>query len=328
MLFIIWKPQLNCDHVSLWETETNASFHNLAVRLSVVLVDSVKCTLLAVSWSFPGGVRYTYCTTYMVYSTVMVIWWYSISKCWLCGLGCNLMPLVSLSLDVYRLPLSALVPLCPWLFLIWSHCYFQGTWLATSFTGRRTWLQAVQPLCSLLKKLFPMRQVLPPSWTGTMWKSSLLKKSMQATLNLSSGKYKPHTLPIESAVRQCWLLSKMTIWENIFIWIRILKVSHCFLFSFFPFHFSSCFISPFPSEFTLGSHRAGTAGDETLANKVFNKFKDYDMNTWTDEHFVKVQDPPASGFNKFVFKNGNEERLDGFLSYSAIGKVTVMNNLN
>lgn len=93
MLFIIWKPQLNCDHISLWET--NASFYNLAVGLSVVLVDSVKCTLLAVSWSFPGGVRYTYCTTYIVYSTVMVIWWYSISKCWLCGLGCNLMLLVS-----------------------------------------------------------------------------------------------------------------------------------------------------------------------------------------------------------------------------------------
>lgn len=328
MLFIIWKPQLNCDHISLWET--NASFYNLAVGLSVVLVDSVKCTLLAVSWSFPGGVRYTYCTTYIVYSTVMVIWWYSISKCWLCGLGCNLMLLVSLFLNAYRLPLCALVPLCPWLFLIWSHCYFQGTWLATWFTGRRTCLQSVQPLCSLLKKLFPMRQVLPPSWTGKMWKSSLLKKSMQATLNLSSGKYKPHTLPVESAVRQRWLLSKMTIWENIFIWIRILKASHCFLFSFFPFHFSSCFISPFPSEFTLGigSHRAGTEGDEALANKVFKKFNGYGMNSWTDEHFVKVQDPPASGFNKFVFKNGNEERPVGFLSYSAIGTVTVMNKLN
>lgn len=47
------------------------------------------------------------------------------------------------------------------------------------------------------------------------------------------------------------------------------------------------------------------------------------MKSWTDEHFVKVQDPPVSGYNKIVFKNGKEERPSGFLSYSACGTVSV-----
>ncbi|KAG8013948.1 Transferrin receptor protein 1 [Nibea albiflora] len=79
---------------------------------------------------------------------------------------------------------------------------------------------------------------------------------------------------------------------------------------------------PVLSEFSTANHRAGSPGDESLGNKVLTRFIEYDMKTWTDEHFVKVQDPPASGYNKFVFKNGNEERPDGFLSYSANGNVT------
>uniref|UniRef100_A0A669EL96 Transferrin receptor protein 1 n=1 Tax=Oreochromis niloticus TaxID=8128 RepID=A0A669EL96_ORENI len=67
------------------------------------------------------------------------------------------------------------------------------------------------------------------------------------------------------------------------------------------------------------NHRAGSPGDEDLGNKVLKKFKEYGMKTWTDEHFVKVQDPPASGYNRIVFKNGSEERPTGFLSYSASG---------
>lgn len=61
---------------------------------------------------------------------------------------------------------------------------------------------------------------------------------------------------------------------------------------------------------------------------MISKFKDYDMKSWTDEHFVKVQDPPLSGSNRIVFKNGTEERPTGFLSYSACGTVTVRNPLN
>ncbi|CAF97624.1 unnamed protein product, partial [Tetraodon nigroviridis] len=75
------------------------------------------------------------------------------------------------------------------------------------------------------------------------------------------------------------------------------------------------------ADLSSSSHQAGSPGDETLANKVLSKFKDYGMKTWSDEHFVKVQDPPRSGFNSIVFKDGNEERPSGFLSYSACGRV-------
>uniref|UniRef100_A0A8C8DVC4 Transferrin receptor protein 1 n=1 Tax=Oryzias sinensis TaxID=183150 RepID=A0A8C8DVC4_9TELE len=51
-------------------------------------------------------------------------------------------------------------------------------------------------------------------------------------------------------------------------------------------------------------------------------FNLFGMTTWTDEHFIKVHDPPASGFNRILFKDGTEERPKGFLSYSATGSVT------
>ncbi|KAK2822047.1 hypothetical protein Q5P01_022112 [Channa striata] len=73
-------------------------------------------------------------------------------------------------------------------------------------------------------------------------------------------------------------------------------------------------------EFSHADHRAGSSGDESLGNRVLAKFKEGGMKTWTDEHFVKVQDPPASG-NRIVFKN-KEYRPGGFLSYSATGTVT------
>lgn len=68
------------------------------------------------------------------------------------------------------------------------------------------------------------------------------------------------------------------------------------------------------------SHRAGSPGDESLGNKVLMQFKENNMKTWADEHFVKVQELPASGFNKVVFKT--VYRPAGFLSYSGIGNVT------
>uniref|UniRef100_A0AAZ1WVK2 Transferrin receptor protein 1 n=1 Tax=Oreochromis aureus TaxID=47969 RepID=A0AAZ1WVK2_OREAU len=73
------------------------------------------------------------------------------------------------------------------------------------------------------------------------------------------------------------------------------------------------------SQLSSSNHRAGSPGDEDLGNKVITKFKEYGMKTWTDEYFVKVQDPPASGYNRIVFKNGPEEHPTGFLSYSASG---------
>lgn len=56
---------------------------------------------------------------------------------------------------------------------------------------------------------------------------------------------------------------------------------------------------------------------------VNDRFKGYGMTTWNDDHFVKVQDAPASGSNRIVFKN-HEERPRGFLSYSANTTVNVM----
>lgn len=60
---------------------------------------------------------------------------------------------------------------------------------------------------------------------------------------------------------------------------------------------------------------------------VNDRFKVYDMTTWNDEHFVKVQDPPASGSNKLIFNN-REDPLRGFLSYSANKTVNVMEKAN
>ncbi|XP_049602531.1 transferrin receptor protein 1 [Syngnathus scovelli] len=75
------------------------------------------------------------------------------------------------------------------------------------------------------------------------------------------------------------------------------------------------------SEVSSDNHRAGSSGDEALADKVIKKFQEYGMKTWTDEHFIKVQDRPRFGSNKVIFKNGKEERPEGFLSYSANGTV-------
>ncbi|XP_040910444.1 transferrin receptor protein 1-like isoform X2 [Toxotes jaculatrix] len=75
------------------------------------------------------------------------------------------------------------------------------------------------------------------------------------------------------------------------------------------------------NEFTKDSHRAGSSVDDYLGDKIIRQFNGYGMSTWTDEHYVKVQDPPASGYNRIVF-NGKEDHPDGFLSYSANGTVT------
>ncbi|KAL3054710.1 hypothetical protein OYC64_017614 [Pagothenia borchgrevinki] len=74
-------------------------------------------------------------------------------------------------------------------------------------------------------------------------------------------------------------------------------------------------------EFSSDNHRAGSLSDEVLGEKVVKRFREYGMKTWIDEHFVKVQDPPASGSNSFSYK-GKQERPTGFLSYSANGTIT------
>lgn len=89
----------------------------------------------------------------------------------------------------------------------------------------------------------------------------------------------------------------------------------------------SAFILPADSEFSIESHRAGSLGDQALANKIQKKFNEYGLTTWSDEHFVKVQEAPASGYNKFSFKDASEERPQSFLSYSPSQRVTVMKKL-
>uniref|UniRef100_A0A8B9H3D1 Transferrin receptor protein 1 n=1 Tax=Astyanax mexicanus TaxID=7994 RepID=A0A8B9H3D1_ASTMX len=80
------------------------------------------------------------------------------------------------------------------------------------------------------------------------------------------------------------------------------------------------------SEFSFADHQAGSAGDEALANKLMRKFRDYNMNPWTDEHFVRVQDPPSSGSNKITFRDQSFSE-SGFLSYSGTGSVQVLDQL-
>ncbi|KAJ3594715.1 hypothetical protein NHX12_004022 [Muraenolepis orangiensis] len=73
------------------------------------------------------------------------------------------------------------------------------------------------------------------------------------------------------------------------------------------------------SDFASDNHQSGTSGDDKLANMVVKKFKDYHMDSWTDEHFVKVQVLPTT--NRVTFK-GVSETPSGFLSYSHSGNVS------
>ncbi|XP_051990199.1 transferrin receptor protein 1-like [Xyrauchen texanus] len=73
-------------------------------------------------------------------------------------------------------------------------------------------------------------------------------------------------------------------------------------------------------EFSSYSHQAGTAGDEALANKVMGKFKALGMSPWTDEHYVKVQDPGLS-YNRVLFRDNVVGTTESYLAYSANGTV-------
>ena len=102
------------------------------------------------------------------------------------------------------------------------------------------------------------------------------------------------------------------------------KTKHTNICFFFCIAFVKCFSPRFRySKFSRASHRAGSPGDEDLGNKVLSGFQESGMKTWTDEHFVKVQDGPASGANRVVYKDQPAEFPKGFLSYSANGSVNV-----
>ncbi|KAJ8011140.1 hypothetical protein DPEC_G00055090 [Dallia pectoralis] len=71
------------------------------------------------------------------------------------------------------------------------------------------------------------------------------------------------------------------------------------------------------TEFASDNHRAGSDGDEVLGNKVLNRFRLCKMQTWKDEHFVKLVDLPRS--NKVIFKGSELGSMSGFLAYSKTG---------
>lgn len=143
-----------------------------------------------------------------------------------------------------------------------------------------------------------------------MSKRSSLRNFLQPNLNPSSGEFTNRTLPVKSLER-----------HNVYLFVIVSS----FLVSLFPS--PPCCNSSRLREFSSVNHRAGSPGDDSLANKVMKKFKEYAMNFWTDEHYVKVQDPPARGYNRFNFKNGSDEHPQGFLSYSPNGTVTVISKL-
>ncbi|XP_023674311.1 transferrin receptor 1b [Paramormyrops kingsleyae] len=71
-------------------------------------------------------------------------------------------------------------------------------------------------------------------------------------------------------------------------------------------------------EFSKESHEAGSDNDRALALQIKARFQQYRMKPWTDDHFVKLQNLPASGTNKITI---GEKKLEprGYAAYSANG---------
>uniref|UniRef100_A0AAY5K0L6 Transferrin receptor protein 1 n=1 Tax=Esox lucius TaxID=8010 RepID=A0AAY5K0L6_ESOLU len=75
--------------------------------------------------------------------------------------------------------------------------------------------------------------------------------------------------------------------------------------------------SLFETTFT-DSHQAGSDGDDILGNKVLKRFKAKGMQTWKDEHFVKLV-APGSEPNRVTYKGSDLGSLSGYLAYSKTG---------
>ncbi|XP_018609264.1 transferrin receptor protein 1-like [Scleropages formosus] len=69
----------------------------------------------------------------------------------------------------------------------------------------------------------------------------------------------------------------------------------------------------------LESHEAGTAADEKMASLVYSSFKDYRMNPWHDEHYVKLQSLSPSSPNTIKFNGEVIGTPRGYAAYSATG---------
>uniref|UniRef100_A0A8C9WHP9 Transferrin receptor protein 1 n=1 Tax=Scleropages formosus TaxID=113540 RepID=A0A8C9WHP9_SCLFO len=66
-------------------------------------------------------------------------------------------------------------------------------------------------------------------------------------------------------------------------------------------------------------HEAGTAADEKMASLVYSSFKDYRMNPWHDEHYVKLQSLSPSSPNTIKFNGEVIGTPRGYAAYSATG---------
>ncbi|XP_054478579.1 transferrin receptor 1b [Anoplopoma fimbria] len=74
------------------------------------------------------------------------------------------------------------------------------------------------------------------------------------------------------------------------------------------------------SEFDLPSRSAGSAEDNQLANRIFEEFKQVEMDPWTDVHYVQLQTPDSEHPNRVLF-GSDVFKPTGYLAYSATGKV-------
>uniref|UniRef100_A0A3Q0SQS6 Transferrin receptor 1b n=1 Tax=Amphilophus citrinellus TaxID=61819 RepID=A0A3Q0SQS6_AMPCI len=82
----------------------------------------------------------------------------------------------------------------------------------------------------------------------------------------------------------------------------------------------SCSANSEDLSFDLPSRSAGSDEDMSLANRIFDGFKELEMDPWTDIHYVQLPMPDSQKPNKVQF-GAEVFNLAGFLAYSAPGRV-------
>ncbi|XP_017269631.1 transferrin receptor 1b [Kryptolebias marmoratus] len=73
-------------------------------------------------------------------------------------------------------------------------------------------------------------------------------------------------------------------------------------------------------DFDLPKRSAGSGEDISLANSIFNTFKNLEMDPWTDRHYVQLQTPDSNRPNSVKF-GSDDFKPKGYLAYSAPGRV-------
>ncbi|XP_075936537.1 transferrin receptor 1b [Anarhichas minor] len=73
-------------------------------------------------------------------------------------------------------------------------------------------------------------------------------------------------------------------------------------------------------DFDLPRRSAGSAEDNQLASRIFDKFKEVEMDPWTDIHYVQLQTPDSERPNSVEF-GLDVFKPTGYLAYSATGRV-------